>query len=87
MHLHCLSVTMTTYMYVFVTFSAEGYYVYTDASESTYLYSPEINVPQNEPYCLTFWYYMYGSSKATFKYVVVSDDVIVRAPWPFTARY
>lgn len=49
-----------------------GYYIYMEASfkepgEFTVIETPEFSDPRDGPYCLTFWYFMYGPDLGTLE--------------------
>ena len=64
----------------------DGHYVYSDVNDSkANLVSPELTLPQNQTYCLQFWYFVYGtgtgSASAELHVYVSREQAYSRPEW------
>ncbi|KAK2148118.1 hypothetical protein LSH36_514g00022 [Paralvinella palmiformis] len=63
------------------TNGTSGYYVYSDVNQSSaFLLSPELSLPRNKTYCLSFWYYIYGRPAAAILRVYITRDQAYSKP-------
>ena len=55
--------------------------MYSDVNQSSaFLLSPELSLPRNKTYCLSFWYYIYGRPAAAILRVYITRDQAYSKP-------